>query len=65
MRRYPVIKQLRFTAEQGEWLALEAARLGVSENGVLRRAVSEYRDIREHFSEPFLARLRQGDCDVW
>ncbi len=41
MRRvkFPVIKQMRFTAEQGAWLCLEASRVGVGEVEIVRRAV--------------------------
>ena len=42
MRRknYPVIQQMRFSEAQSEWLRGEAARLGVSEAEVVRRALA-------------------------
>ncbi len=42
-RRYPVIKQLRFTASEAEWLRGECERTGWSEAEVLRAAMLEYR----------------------
>ena len=44
-RRYPVIKQMRFTVEEDAWVKGEAGRLGVSENEVLRRLLAAARRV--------------------